>query len=187
MIRCPSCNARAYVKDARTTRTSIRRVRACTKCNARWTTYELTRDLGALIGRLTREFEPTRRRLKHVEEELLVLEKLLNAVSIATVGTGPKSPIRYSINDVISRSRPWSAADIKVLDDLYSDYGSIVVSERLGRTTNAVQQQAHKRRLKRNYASTHKAEDLQEHQQGCAEGGAAEAGGSDCPEQSKHG
>ncbi len=187
MIRCPSCNARAFVKDARTTRTSIRRVRACTKCNARWTTYELTRDLGALIGRLTREFEPTRRRLKHCEEELLVLEKLLNAVSIATVGAGPKAPIRYSINDVISRSRPWSDADIKVLDDLYADYGSVVVSERLGRTVNAVQQQAHKRKVKRDYASTHKAEDLQEHQQRYEEGGATETSSSYSPEQSKHG
>lgn len=182
MIRCPSCNARAGVADVRTTRTSVRRIRACTRCAFRWTTYELTKDLGAIIARMTKEFEPTRRRLKHLEEELLEMEKLLTAVSIATTGTGPKAPVRYSINDVISRSRPWSAADVKVLDDLYPDYGSVVVSERLGRTVNAVQQQAHKRKVKRDYASAHKEEDLAEHQQGREGGCTAEASSSDRPE-----
>ncbi len=187
MIRCPICNARAKVLDARTTYTSIRRCRACTECNFRWTTWELNQDLGALLERMTKEFEPTRRRLRYLEEELLLLGKLLDDVATATKGKGPKAPLRYAINRVASRkARPWDNNELKILDLMYPDHGAAFVAEKLGRSITAVQQQAHTRKVKRN-ASTHKAEDLQEHKQGREEGYTAEASGSNSTQQSKHG
>ncbi len=130
--------------------------------------------------RLTKEFEPTRRRLKYFEEELLRLDTLLKGVAHATKGKGASHPLRDTIASVLSKSRPWNKREIHLLDTLFPDYGSKVVAERTGRTPGAVQQQAFKRKVKRNYASRKRKiqeDHQQEHQPRSASGTPAEASG----------
>ncbi len=166
MFSCPKCSGRSKVVDSRPTKRSIRRRRYCTSCGDMWVTYELTEDLEGLLKSVVDRCEPLRTRLRHIESEMYELGKALRHIQ-----TAANEPTGYTL----PRSRPrqaranlWSNLEMEVLERDYNDCGAGVLAKRLGRSKLAIYQQARKRGITRGrrHASTHKAEDLPEHQQG---------------------
>ncbi len=187
MSCCPTCNGKSKVVDSRPTKRSIRRRRSCISCSYMWVTYELTEDLEGLLKSVVDRCEPLRKRLRHIESEMYELGKALRHIQTASA-----EPSGYTLprgRPRQARANMWSNLELETLDASYNEYGAGVLAKRLGRSKLSVYQQARKRGLTRGrkHASTYKAEDLPEHQQGREVGCTTEASSSDCTEQSDHG
>ena len=178
MIRCPHCQGYTRVVNSRPTKRSMRRRRRCRSCGYMWTTYELIADLETLLKSVVDDCEPLRKRLRHIESEMYELGKALRSVQVASQGHGPTIALGLARQ---ARQRTWTALERQNLVELYPTMPAVLLAERFGRTIQAVYQQARKLKLakERRNASTHKAEDSTEHQQGCESREAAEASSSD--------
>ena len=142
----------------------MRRLRRCTKCYYRWTTYELTEDVEKLLKSVKKKCEPLRQRLRHIESEMYQLGSALRAIATAARGDGWTIARTYKLKE---RKKAWSQLEKESLDKIYHEVELCHIAERFGRSKIAIYKMAQQRNLtkykrKRN-ASTHKAKDSPEH------------------------
>ncbi|MGE5509908.1 MAG: hypothetical protein ACM31O_01500 [Bacteroidota bacterium] len=100
MIWCPRCrNERSHVTDSRPAGDTVRRRRACPRCNHRWSTWETTvspNRAAEVVGGLRRELVNVEvaaaRTVEQAERSLQLIAEHMQAVESASSESGPDHP-----------------------------------------------------------------------------------------------
>lgn len=131
-MRCPKCKGDSRVTDSRLTNKALRRRRACTSCGHRWTTYELSVDVNALLADFRKQADEIRRTLEGLSYQLLAARSTL-----------PRKSNGYTrVTPALNMRRPYSKEEDRKIRDLYPQLGPALHERMQGRSKHSVQARA---------------------------------------------